>query len=66
MDRPRVKICIGAHQGPDFGVPASTIRSWAKRGRLHPRGLDAFNRPLYYLADVLELRAATRPTSKAA
>lgn len=55
-----LRVLVGAHQGPDFGVPAATVRSWARRRRLHTRGLDNFGRPLYSLADVLALAASRR------
>lgn len=53
-------MTIGAHQAPEYGIRPGTVRCWASRGRLHARGLDRFNRPLYALADVLALAPPTR------
>lgn len=36
-------------------TPASTIRSWARRGRLGQAGEDAHSRPVYRLADAIAL-----------
>lgn len=30
-----------------LGIKAATVRSWARRGQLHPFGLDERDRPLY-------------------
>lgn len=45
-----------------YGVRADLIRKWASRNRLALRGHDRMGRPLYRLAEVLEL--ATRVDSK--
>lgn len=56
-DQPEEPRTIAAHQAPDFGVPAGTVRYWASIGKLYARGLDKRGRPLYALADVRELAA---------
>jgi DNA-binding transcriptional MerR regulator len=38
----------------------ATVRSWAKRGHLQPRGLTERGHPLYALADVARAEVATR------
>ena len=42
------------------GVAASTMRSWASRGHLSPRGLDERGRPLYHEDDVRAAEALVR------
>jgi hypothetical protein len=51
-----------------FGIPAATVRSWARRRRLWSYGLDERDRPLYDRADLLRLRDGTgdAPISEAA
>lgn len=46
-------------------VPAATIRKWASRGRLLPRGTDHDGAPLYRIGDVLDL-ITTSPARRAA
>lgn len=46
-----------------FGIPAATVRSWARRQRIWSYGLDERNRPLYDRPDLLRLRDETRRTS---
>ncbi len=59
-------LWVGAHEAEiRYGIKAATVRSWAARRRIYPRGLDAFGRPLYATADVLALRAQ-RSISQAA
>ncbi len=51
-------LWIGAHEAESrYGIKAATVRSWAARRRLAPRGLDDFGRPLYATVDVLRLDA---------
>jgi len=46
---------IGAHEAPALlGIPAATVRQWAKRRRIYSRGLDRFGRPLYDVNDLRE------------
>lgn len=37
-----------------FGVPASTVRSWARRRQIVARGIDQAGSPLYATADLRE------------
>ena len=39
-----------------LGIKPSTIRSWARRGKLFPVGLDPHHRPLYDERDLLRLK----------
>lgn len=48
-----------------FAIPASTIRSWKRRGLIGPAGLDARMRPLYDRADLFRLRDAGKQTEAA-
>lgn len=48
---------ITAREAQDcLGIPASTIRVWAWRGKLHAVSIDRNGERWYRLADVLELR----------
>ena len=38
-------------------IKAATVRSWARRGQLHPMGLDEKARPLYDRNHLLRLRS---------
>jgi hypothetical protein len=52
---------LGAHQCPtELGIPAATVRSWAARGRLYSRALDAAGRPLYFEHQLVALRDTRR------
>lgn len=56
-DPDQFPIWVAAHEAPSWtGVPAATVRSWALRRRLLPRGLDDAGNPLYATADILRLR----------
>lgn len=66
MTDPEIGPTMGAHEAPRYGIPAATIRSWAHRGKLRSRGLDAFDRPLYSVTDVLALANPTRHDVNAA
>jgi hypothetical protein len=39
-----------------LGIPAATVRSWARRKRIWSFGLDERNRPLYDRDDLVSLR----------
>lgn len=41
-------------------VKPATIRKWASRGHLTPRGLDEHDHPLYAHADIARAELATR------
>ncbi|MFF8034902.1 MerR family transcriptional regulator [Streptomyces sp. NPDC016626] len=41
-------------------VQPATIRQWASRGHLAPRGLDQHGRPLYERSDLARAERATR------
>jgi stage V sporulation protein SpoVS len=43
-----------------IGVGKAAVSNWAARGYLIPSGLDAANRPLYRLIDVLRCARDTR------
>lgn len=43
-----------------LGIPAATIRSWARRRRIYPYGLDERGRPLFDRDDLLAMRGRTR------
>lgn len=45
------------------GRPAATLRTWANRGHLAPRGRDERGRTLYALDDIRRLHQA-RPAPK--
>src|SRR5690606_12318154 len=49
-----------------FGIPAATIRSWARRKRIYPYGLDERGRPLLDRDDLLALRDQSRKRRDAA
>jgi DNA-binding transcriptional MerR regulator len=56
MDLP---LWIGAAEAEDiFGVPAATVRQWARRRRLYPRGIDDSGRPLYATPDIVTILQA--------
>lgn len=38
-----------------LGIPASTVRSWARRGQLHPVSIAHRARRWYLLSQVLDL-----------
>jgi hypothetical protein len=39
-----------------LGIPAATVRSWARRERIFSFGLDERDRPLYDREDLIRLR----------
>ena len=39
-----------------LGIPASTVRSWARRRRIVSRGIDEAGSPLYAVDDLRKLR----------
>lgn len=43
-----------------LGIPASTVRSWARRKRLHSYGLNERNDPMYDRDDLQRLRSRTQ------
>lgn len=48
---------IAAYEAPAaVGVPAATVRSWARRGRIYAVAIDPQGRPLYLTADLTRLR----------
>lgn len=52
---------ITAREAQDcLGIPAGTIRAWASLGKLFAVSIDRDGARWYRLADVLELREATR------
>lgn len=53
---------IYPHEAPaECGVRAGTVRQWANRGKLHPRGLDEYGRKKYDVKDIQEMAtSATR------
>lgn len=52
-------LWIGAAEAEDiFGVPAATVRQWARRRRLYARGLDDSGRPLYATPDIVAILSA--------
>jgi DNA-binding transcriptional MerR regulator len=46
---------IAAEAQRILGIAAATIRQWARRHRLWPRGLDERGRPLYATCDIVRL-----------
>lgn len=56
MDPDEYPLWIAAHEAPRWtGVSAGTVRSWASRRRLLPRGLDDDGRPLYATAEIVRM-----------
>lgn len=54
-------LWIAAHQAEElYGIPAATVRSWARRRRLFARALDGAGQPLYATAEILRLRSPGR------
>lgn len=39
-----------------LGIPAATVRSWARREQVYSFGLDEKNRPMYDRDDLLRMR----------
>lgn len=53
---PYEPILLTAAQAAHFlGVPAATVRSWARRGRLRSHDRNAYGRPLYDARAIVEL-----------
>lgn len=46
-------------------IPAATVRSWARRKRIHPYGLDAQRNPMYDRDDLVTLRDRSRTRDQA-
>ncbi len=51
MDERRVITASEAERY--LGIPAETVRSWARRGHIHPVGIAGRGRRWYRLADIL-------------
>jgi hypothetical protein len=47
-------------------IKASTVRSWARRKRIYPYGLDEHRNPMFDRDDLLAARRPTRTTDQAA
>lgn len=56
LDAPAQRLLGAADAERELGIRAGTVRQWAHRGLLHPRGLDARDRPLYGVGDLIRLR----------
>jgi hypothetical protein len=54
--RRQVPLWVSAAEAETLlDVKAATVRSWARRRRLLPRGLDDLGRPLYASGEILVL-----------
>ena len=61
MARAEMRRSITANQAEAcLGIPAATIRGWAKQKRLLPCGIGERGEREYRLVDVLDLRATTQ------
>jgi len=49
-----------------LGIKAATIRSWARRKRIHAYGLDEAGRPMFDRDELLALRDQSRKRRDAA
>lgn len=54
------RLYSAAQAQRELGIKASTVRSWARRGRLYSYGLDRRNQPLYDGNDLVRLRSRMR------
>ena len=61
--QPHGRLLSAADAQRVLGIPAATVRSWHHRRRhtgLYPIGLDRRHQPLFYEADLLQLRRGRR------
>jgi hypothetical protein len=55
-------LLLTARQAQQYlGIPSGTVYSWASRRRLHSLDYDGNGRPLYDVADLLQLREGETP-----
>ena len=59
MSGPR-RLLSAADAEKALGIPAATVRSWARRKRIWSYGLDARRDPLYDHDDLIRMRSRSR------